>query len=83
MKNNVERFTHRKIFKLKEDLSTGLWNSSGVDICGPELCFNGLISEYQSSILSFGEDDNGKVQHVAHLTCWFATKFIPVDAIND
>lgn len=28
-------------------------------MCGPEVCFNGLVGSYEKHILSFGEDDDG------------------------
>ena len=49
-----------------EDQSTGQWSNEQIFLCESDVCFNGLISSYQSHsrILSFGEDADGKNKSV-------------------
>ena len=36
------------------------WVDTPIQMCGSDVCSDGLTSFYQHSILSFGEDDEGK-----------------------
>ena len=44
---------------LEEKKKKGLWENTEIDMCGDDVCFNGLTNEYPTKILSFGEDDDG------------------------
>ena len=37
------------------------WTNQELFMCGSDVCFNGLVGEYQTNIMSFGEDDNGEI----------------------
>ena len=49
----------RKLFKLEETSAGQPWSSQQIQMCGTDVCFNGLVNEYEQNILSFGEDDDG------------------------
>ena len=49
----------RKLWYLTENRSTGQWLNHQIQMCGTDLCFNGLVNRYEANILSFGEDDDG------------------------
>ena len=51
---------YSKLFMLEES-PDNTWTKTDISICGSDVCFNGLVSEYETNILSFGEDDNGEV----------------------
>ena len=48
---------HSKLFTLEE--TNNGWRNTQIQMCGTDVCFNGLTSAYERNILSFGEDDNG------------------------
>ena len=52
-------FLGRKLWYLTENRSTGQWLNHPIQMCGTDLCFNGLVNRYEANILSFGEDDDG------------------------
>ena len=51
---------HRRLFALRENKATQEWHNEELFLCGSDLCSNGLLSDYENHILSFGEDDEGK-----------------------
>ena len=57
-KNNPNMFMCiRKLFSLEETANG--WVDTQIQMCGSDVCFNGLSSNYERNILSFGEDDDG------------------------
>ncbi|CAH1790930.1 unnamed protein product [Owenia fusiformis] len=54
-------FVTGRIWKMIEDPTTGQWDNSEVTMCGPDVCFNGLVGTYEPNILSFGEDQDGEL----------------------
>ncbi|XP_064600719.1 HHIP-like protein 2 [Liolophura sinensis] len=50
-----------KIFRLEENITTNQWQNKEIDVCGPELCNDGLISSYNRKIMAFGQDPKGEV----------------------
>ncbi|KAK2170689.1 hypothetical protein LSH36_1g16004 [Paralvinella palmiformis] len=57
-------YVNGKLFRLKETVSSGSggssWENKELTMCGEDVCFNGLVSQYEKNILSFGEDDDGR-----------------------
>ena len=47
----------RALFYLEETANG--WEDTPIQMCGTDVCFNGLTSTYERRILSFGEDDDG------------------------
>lgn len=51
----------RRLFRLVENRETSKWQSKEVNMCGPDLCTPPLNGTYLPHILSFGEDEDGKL----------------------
>lgn len=49
-----------KLFKL-EETTPGSWTNKQITTCGSDVCFNGLSTQFETNILSFGEDDDGEI----------------------
>ena len=52
---------HSRLFRLLENKTTQMWVNKELFMCGGEICMNGLQGHYEPFILSFGEDEDGKV----------------------
>ena len=52
-----------------------MWENTRIQMCGSDVCFNGLTSSYDRNILSFGEDEDGEVyilttNFASSSSCW-------------
>jgi hypothetical protein len=49
------------LFRLRENTTTNKWEGREITTCGPEMCVPPLTGIYEPYIISFGEDESGKV----------------------
>jgi len=61
----------RRLFRLLEDPVSKKWNNKEITMCGSDYCTPPLSNDYATSIISFGEDEQGKPWNVLHLEIYF------------
>ncbi|GAB1599380.1 hypothetical protein Ahia01_000215200 [Argonauta hians] len=54
-------FTNGRLFYLYQFNESQIWLNKEINMCGDDVCFNGLHGYYSPYILSFGEDENGEI----------------------
>ena len=55
-------FDYRRLFQLTENNETTAWDNQEICMADSSTCLGSLVNSYPKNILSFGEDEAGKLR---------------------